>query len=71
MKAVIALYLFALVGLNLADSDLYTDKWDNIDVDEILNNYRLKVSYIKCVLDQGPCTVDGQEMKCEYFIGLT
>lgn len=66
MITVIVLCLFSLMGLSLADSDLYTDKWDNVDIEEVLANRRLAESYIKCALDQGPCTVDGLELKSKY-----
>lgn len=69
MKTVIVLF-FVLTGFNVVNSELYTDKWDSVDLEEILNNRRLAISYIKCGLDQGPCTVDGLELKCEYFLGL-
>ncbi|MFS6531786.1 A10/OS-D family protein, partial [Microbacterium aurugineum] len=41
----------------------YTDKFDNIDVDEILSNDRLLNSYFKCVTNDGPCTPEGLELK--------
>ncbi|XP_011561893.2 allergen Tha p 1 [Plutella xylostella] len=41
----------------------YTNKYDNMDLDEVLANRRLLVSYIKCVLDQGRCTAEGKELK--------
>ncbi|EEB19854.1 ejaculatory bulb-specific protein 3 precursor, putative [Pediculus humanus corporis] len=41
----------------------YTTRWDNIDVDEILSSERLLGNYKKCLMDQGPCTPDGKELK--------
>lgn len=43
----------------------YTDRYDNINVDEILANRRLLMPYLKCLLDQGRCTPEGKEIKCE------
>ncbi|NEU32919.1 hypothetical protein GN156_19675 [bacterium LRH843] len=40
----------------------YTTKYDNIDLDEILNNQRLFDNYYKCLLG-GKCTPDGQELR--------
>ncbi|RZF35337.1 hypothetical protein LSTR_LSTR003777 [Laodelphax striatellus] len=40
----------------------YTTKYDNIDLDEILNNQRLFDNYYKCLLG-AKCTPDGQELK--------
>lgn len=41
----------------------YTTKYDNVNVDQILKNARLLDNYIKCLLDLGRCTADGQELK--------
>ncbi|NJI29762.1 ejaculatory bulb-specific protein 3-like [Anopheles albimanus] len=56
---VIALALFAAV----AAQDKYTTKYDGIDADEILKSDRLFNNYYKCLLDQGRCTPDGNELK--------
>uniref|UniRef100_A0A182NU77 Chemosensory protein 3 n=1 Tax=Anopheles dirus TaxID=7168 RepID=A0A182NU77_9DIPT len=60
MKLLIAVAL-ALVGIAAAQQ--YTSKYDNIDVDEILKSDRLFNSYFKCLMDQGRCTPDGNELK--------
>ncbi|KAI5709721.1 hypothetical protein M8J76_004528 [Diaphorina citri] len=36
---------------------------DNFDVDSVLNNGRVLKNYVKCVLNMGPCTAEGREMK--------
>lgn len=41
----------------------YETKYDNIDLDELLKNDRLRKNYVKCLLNQGPCTPDAQELK--------
>lgn len=41
----------------------YTDKWDHINVDEILESDRLLKGYVDCLLDKGRCTPDGKELK--------
>nr|QCX43081.1 chemosensory protein csp1 [Helopeltis theivora] len=41
----------------------YTDRFDNLNVDEIIANRRLLVPYLKCVLDKGRCTAEGKELK--------
>ncbi|EAA12322.2 AGAP008051-PA [Anopheles gambiae str. PEST] len=59
--------LFVVVALALvaavAAQDKYTSKYDNINVDEILKSDRLFGNYYKCLLDQGRCTPDGNELK--------
>ncbi|XP_017080517.1 putative odorant-binding protein A10 [Drosophila eugracilis] len=41
----------------------YDDKFDNVDLDEILNQERLLINYIKCLEGTGPCTPDAQMLK--------
>lgn len=41
----------------------YTNKYDNVDVDRILNNARILNNYIKCLMEEGPCTAEGRELK--------
>ncbi|XP_060805660.1 allergen Tha p 1-like [Amyelois transitella] len=52
----------ALVGFCACD-DIYTDRYDDINVDEIIGNRRLLLPYIKCILDKGRCTPEGKELK--------
>lgn len=52
----------SLVYCTLAE-EKYTNKFDNFDVDKVLNNDRILTSYIKCLLDQGSCTNEGRELK--------
>ena len=55
-------FLVAVVAAVSAASE-YTTRFDNIDLDEILNNDRLLQSYVKCILKDGNCTPDGKELK--------
>ncbi|CAG4947250.1 unnamed protein product [Colias eurytheme] len=57
----ILLILFGLTAFAYAEH--YTDRYDDMDVDEILQNRRLVTSYIKCVMDKGRCTPEGIEIK--------
>lgn len=48
-----------------------TDRLDAINMDMVLKNTRLVNNFVKCMLDKGPCTAEGREMKrkCfEYFL---
>nr|UZX40229.1 chemosensory protein CSP16 [Carposina sasakii] len=61
---VIILSVLALAALASArPEEHYTDRYDNVNLDEILENKRLLVPYIKCMLDQGKCSPDGKELK--------
>ena len=41
----------------------YSTKYDDVDVERILSNGRILTNYIKCVMDEGPCTPEGRELK--------
>ncbi|XP_045452559.1 allergen Tha p 1-like [Melitaea cinxia] len=44
-------------------AEKYTDKFDTINLNEILENRRLLLPFIKCLLDQGKCSAEGKELK--------
>lgn len=58
----LSVLLLAVVACTLAE-DKYTNKYDNFDVDSVLNNDRILSNYIKCLLGEGPCTNEGRELK--------
>ncbi|KAF7284411.1 hypothetical protein GWI33_022197 [Rhynchophorus ferrugineus] len=45
------------------ETNMYSTKYDNIDVDAILASKRLLKNYVNCLLDKGPCTNDGKLLK--------
>lgn len=47
-------------------AEKYTDKFDTINLNEILGNRRLLLPFIKCLLDQGKCSTEAKELKCKY-----
>ncbi|XP_076302654.1 ejaculatory bulb-specific protein 3-like [Lasioglossum baleicum] len=59
----ICLVLFALFAIVCVTAENYTTKYDDVDVDRILQNNRILTNYIKCMLDEGPCTNEGRELK--------
>ncbi|XP_026494664.1 allergen Tha p 1-like [Vanessa tameamea] len=64
MKTVnIACVLFLVTMVNSKPADTYTDKFDTIDINEILENRRLLIPFIKCLLDQSKCSAEGKELK--------
>jgi hypothetical protein len=64
MKYFIA--IFALIAIVAAD-DKYTTKYDDIDLNSILESDRLFSNYFKCLLDEGRCTPDGNELKRKFL----
>lgn len=63
--SVVLLSLSILLSVVACDegSGGYDTKYDNIDLSELLKNDRLRKNYVKCLLNEGPCTPDGQELK--------
>ncbi|KAK9512692.1 hypothetical protein O3M35_001064 [Rhynocoris fuscipes] len=55
--------VFACGIVYVADAAAYTTKYDNIDLEEILNNDRIYVKYFECLKGTGKCTPDGKELK--------
>jgi hypothetical protein len=63
--------LLVLVILTIAQqlvsaSDKYTTRYDHIDIDGILSSERLLRNYFNCLVDKGPCTRDGLELKSKF-----
>lgn len=40
-----------------------TERLDAMDIEALLKNTRLFNSYLKCMLETGPCTAEGRELK--------
>jgi hypothetical protein len=58
------LLLLLVAVLSTADKPKgYTNKYDSVDVERILSNGRILTNYIKCLMDEGPCTAEGRELK--------
>lgn len=61
--ALITAFSFSVV---LAEEVQYTTKYDNIDVDAVINSERLLNGYVGCLLDRTPCTPDAAELKSKF-----
>lgn len=42
---------------------IYTSKFDNVNLDQILRSERLLNNYFKCLMEKGPCTPDAAELR--------
>lgn len=42
-----------------------SSKYEYVDVDALLSNHRTLNNYVNCVLDKGPCTPEGRDLKGE------
>ncbi|CAH2266979.1 allergen Tha p 1-like [Pararge aegeria] len=64
MNSLFALTLLSIVAVAWTKpANTYTDKWDNINVDEILESQRLLRGYADCLVDKGRCTSDAKALK--------
>ncbi|NP_001298144.1 ejaculatory bulb-specific protein 3 precursor [Stomoxys calcitrans] len=65
MKTTLVCLLVAGVclGLAAASDKMYTNKYDNVDVENVLSNNRILTNYIKCLMEKGSCTPEGRELK--------
>nr|WPO56429.1 chemosensory protein [Leucinodes orbonalis] len=64
MKVITVTVLVALIAMaSAAPAEKYDDTYDGTNVEEIINNRRLLLPYIKCALDQGKCSADGKKLK--------
>lgn len=50
-------------SLSVHAEEVHSTKFDNVDVDKIINNERLLNGYVGCLLDRNPCTPDAAELK--------
>ncbi|KAK9722517.1 Insect pheromone-binding family, A10/OS-D [Popillia japonica] len=62
MNSFLLVFVLSIAAVALAQ-DKYTTRFDNVNIDEILNNRRLLKGYANCLLDKGPCSPDGAELK--------
>jgi len=61
---VLALFLVGFMCLVVrAEEEVYSSKFDNFDIDKVLQSERLLNNYHRCLLDEGPCTPAGSELK--------
>ncbi|KAG7187866.1 hypothetical protein KM043_013850, partial [Ampulex compressa] len=63
MQLILVTTTILLITEDVWAVDYYADLYNNIDVDAILRSNRLTEQYIKCLLDKGPCTADGRQLK--------
>jgi len=46
----------------------YPTRYDFIDIEAVMNNERIIKILFNCVMNQGPCTREGLELKCKFLI---
>ncbi|CAG5049097.1 unnamed protein product [Parnassius apollo] len=64
MKFVAYILLSLFVTISHAQvSEKYTNRYDDLNIEDVLTNRRFLVSFIKCVLEIGKCSPEGRELK--------
>ncbi|KAL4715039.1 hypothetical protein ACJJTC_003190 [Scirpophaga incertulas] len=56
-------YSILTVSIAMVGADFYNPKYDEFDIQPLLENDRILLGYTKCFLDQGPCTPDAKDFK--------
>lgn len=67
MVSKVLIALCCVMAVVYSQDDKYTDKYDNINIQEILENKRLLKSYANCILDKGKCNAEGKELRGNFF----
>lgn len=49
--------------VSLVYADFYNLRYDDFDIQPLLENDRVLMGYAKCFLDQGPCTPEAKDFK--------
>ncbi|XP_023715539.1 ejaculatory bulb-specific protein 3-like [Cryptotermes secundus] len=62
---IVGLWCLLALEFAVALSDKYSSRYDNIDLDAILRNNRALNGIIKCILEKGPCSPEGRELKTD------
>lgn len=65
-KIIVVSMLVCLAWAVLAEEAKYTNKFDNVNLEDILNSDRLLSNYVKCLKGVGKCTPDGTELKRKF-----
>lgn len=66
--SIVAIIGIALAIVVTAEEELYSDKYDDIDVNEILTNDRLREEYYECFIGRAPCTTATMKFYKSTFI---
>lgn len=66
MKFLIVLLFTIVAAWAYPSEDMYTTKFDGVDLKQILQSDRLTENYADCLLDIKTCPADGAELKSEY-----
>ncbi|KAF5301381.1 hypothetical protein FQA39_LY10779 [Lamprigera yunnana] len=63
MKCIVVFFLCATLATIASGEEMYSDQYDSVDIDEILNSDRLLSNYFNCLKTGQKCTPDGQKLR--------
>ncbi|KOC61899.1 Ejaculatory bulb-specific protein 3 [Habropoda laboriosa] len=52
-----------LLGEEVSSEEKYTTKYDDVNIDAVLNSERLLNAYVNCLMNRGACAPDAAELK--------
>lgn len=58
-----SVYIYMLMTVAMVAAEFYDPKYDEFDIQPILENDRILIGYTKCFLDEGPCTPEAKDFK--------
>ncbi|KAK9877690.1 hypothetical protein WA026_019369 [Henosepilachna vigintioctopunctata] len=62
-QIIIMIFCSLLSAVMCSPAELYSAKWDNIDIDEILKSDRLLEKYFVCLMKGEPCPPEGADLR--------
>nr|AAQ85057.1 chemosensory protein [Gryllotalpa orientalis] len=73
MNRFVLVFVAVVVAVAMAAPDGYTTKYDNVNLEEILSNDRLRNKYVECLTSTSDehCTPEGKELKSVVSDALT
>lgn len=63
-------FVLLAVALASAEEEKYSTKFDDMDVETMLKNKKIKENYVNCILGKGKCTEAGELVKSKIFLIL-
>ncbi|XP_073973341.1 ejaculatory bulb-specific protein 3-like [Rhodnius prolixus] len=63
MNCLLPICFLSMLAVACSATSTYSTSYDNLDLDEILNNSRLYTRYFQCLTNKARCTPDGKELK--------
>lgn len=61
--AVLSILFVSIQAQEGEKKDAYAAKFNDFDLDAVLNNGRVLQNYVKCLVGEGSCTKEGRELK--------